>query len=458
MRNTKWSVKLISAAIVYIAALALMQSCQKDYVVPFPVPQPITAQETENLEAQYVSNAPLGVNSSYWRTADFLTVELSDININDLPNADGLLNVNGTYQGLDDFNEGEEAEVYMRAAYDSTKLYLLIEWTDSDVDASRSNLLYNGNEDPLRPSQTAAGWTSQRNDDQVSLVFDLESSSGAAGSFVEVGCAATCHNGEMKPSAGKVDIWNWSLALSEPLGYALDMQCSSDSGLISDYGQPTYVRNAMDNSFRSPPQFEWDGTVQAITRADGSQAILDPAFYLYNKMNFVGDAQAGISPYVQECGATCHGVNGEGDGPDLSGPAFNKPGVMNRFSREIFDTYSSSFEHSGFTKYNTLTASERDDVIALIRGFSGVPGYYLQQPDGSNDDIMASSNVLTAKISPEGTTYKLMLVRDLNTNNTDDVVFDLANELSYTFGIAFMDADSRNHVGSLKETLIFIKP
>jgi hypothetical protein len=440
-----------------ILLAVVVDSCQKDYLVPRPLPTPNVGVETATLEANKVQEAPNSVNSAYWRTANFLTVQAKDINTKNLYSADGLLNLTNTFNGLSDFNNGQEAEIVVKAAYDANKLYMYFEWSDETIDASRLSHLFDGPEDPLNSSSSAEDWTSQRNDDQLSIAFDINGSSSAAGTFSEVGCAASCHSNEMKPEFGSVDIWNWSLALSEPLGYALDMNTNPDSGLINDEGRVMYQRNSITSNHRSGPKFEWDGETQNVTRPDGSLSILDPGFYLLNKSIFTGDAKAGGPTYERECGETCHGVHGEGYGPDLDGTPFNKPGVMNRYSRSFFKEFSISDDHSGKTTFATLTPQQVDDVIAKVRGFTGVPGYYLEYPDGSHADITTSSNVILAKLNPKGTRYKLVLIRDLETTNTDDVQFDLDKSTLYTFGLALMDGDGVNHIGSIKETLTFIK-
>lgn len=51
--------------------------------------------------------------------------------------------------------------------------------------------------------------------------------------------------------------------------------------------------------------------------------------------------------------------------------------------------------------------------------------------------------------------YQVLIVRKLKTNNTDDVQFDVSANKTYKFGIALMDNDGKNHIGSLVETLTF---
>ena len=440
---------------VVLSCACLIFACSRDYLVLPPVPQPKVPVATETLEAAFVRTAPTTVNSPYWRNADFLPVELADLSTMQLYTATGLFNMTGTYNGLMQFNGGDTIDLILKAAYDDSLIYILAEWTDENLDASLRSWLWDWHDDPLNPGDTS-GWTSQRNSDRLAFAFDIDGASGDAGTFASVGCAASCHGGSMQPTNGSIDIWSWSLALSEPLGHAADMNTSQSNGLVYDNGGEMATRNVAGADDRSGPMYEWDGTEQSVEKWDGSTAILDPGFFLLNKTNFTGDPGAGDHLYIEKCGETCHGVHGEGYGPDLDGTPFNKPGVMNRFSRETFDDFASSFEHSGQTTYNELSAQEIENVIARVRGFTGVPGYYLNKPTGSGADVKSSANILTAKVQRNGNRYRVLLVRELNTGNSDDATFNPDGSGDVTFGVALMDNDGKNHIGANQLTLTFI--
>ena len=53
------------------------------------------------------------------------------------------------------------------------------------------------------------------------------------------------------------------------------------------------------------------------------------------------------------------------------------------------------------------------------------------------------------------TKYQVLITRKLKTNNADDIQFDLTANKVYTFGVALMDNDGKNHIGSAKEVLTF---
>lgn len=431
--------------------------CEKDYLVPFPIPGPKIPVETEDLQAVFTDGSIDNVNARFWKEADYLRVEVVDLSTGKLYEEDGLLNQTGTYNGLLSFNEGVTPELLLRAAYDSVYLYILVEWTDSTKDVSRSSWLYNGPEDPFKVD-SSSGWTSQWQDDQVALAFEIEPVNGAAGSFSSVGCAAACHDGGMKPNSGSLDIWNWSVAHTEPFGFAFDMHADAQQALENDDDQVTMKRNINEEgNNRSGPKYEWNGIAQETYLVDGTLSLLDPAYFLLEKTEFTGDAEIGDKIYQSADKGCyhCHGENGEGNGEVDNGPAFTNP-RMNRFSRESLVLSAGSPEHTGHTYFDKVKPEDQIHLFARLRSFAGIPGYYLERPDSSQIDLLTKSNVRAARIEIENSTYKVLIKRKLNTGKPDDVQFTPQTKDLYEFGIAIMDADGKNHVGSMKENLIFL--
>jgi hypothetical protein len=455
MKNIHPSIKISLAFLLVV----IIVSCEKDYYLE--PPRPATSEQTSTLEAAHVSIAPSTINSSYWKTADYLKINSANVSKNFLY-GDGLLNMTGTYQGYSVFNNGGDPGLQLKAAYDHDNLYILAEWTDLDVDVSNSSWLYNGPVDARKP-EASTGWTSQRNCDRIALAFEITNASGSSGTFSNVGCAASCHgtgiNPYMHPDAGKVDIWNWSLAHSAPLGYAEDMVANGDS-LSDDGGQKMQTRNSIGSTDRSGPAYEWDGTTQTITLPTGQSSILDPAFYLLNKTAFLGNASRGDSIFHSpippgDC-ESCHGDHGEG----------GSASVINTISQNKKSRTALMASMDGIsdmvTYWGPLNSSDRDDIIAYLRGLSGIPGYYLTTPNGSNADIKAVSNVTPITIknamlpaTNHHTKYQVLLIRKLKTNNADDAQFDLSVRNTFKFGIALMDNDGKNHIGSTVETITF---
>ncbi|MBK5285555.1 MAG: hypothetical protein JJE25_09130 [Bacteroidia bacterium] len=442
-----------------IILIIVMDACEKDYF--YEPPPPPTSEQTSTLEAIHVSTPPSSINSEYWQTADYLKINSQDVSINQLY-LDGLLNMTGTYGGLASFNNGTDPGLFLKAAYDENNLYILAEWTDLDVNISKSSWLFNGPVDPLKADPNA-GWTSQRNCDKFAMAFEISTASSPAGTFSNVGCAASCHNvvgtPVMYPTSGKVDLWNWNLALSAPLGYAEDMVANSDS-IADDSGQKMYARNSTGTTDRSGPAYEWDGTSQIVTLANSQSSTLDPAFYLFNKTAFIGDIHRGDSIFNRtsppgDC-ASCHGNVGQG--------ATEGPINLVRYNKKSRTELMLGMDNVGdMSAYWTpLSASDKNDIVAFLRGLSGVPGYYLTTPDGSNADIKAVSNVTAANIfnAMNPTTnhhakYQVLMIRNLRTNNADDIQFNGTSGSTYKFGVALMNNDGKNHIGSTVETLTF---
>ena len=447
--------KNLNRAAILGALTLFFTACEKAYF-----PQPPKAKvptETAALEASFVSTAPITINDAYWKNADFLKVPVSDLNKGSLY-PDGFLNMTGTYNGLTSFNKGADPKVVMKAAYDNTKLYLYIEWIDSDIDpAIEASWLY-GPADPLK-TDTTGGWTSQGNSDKLALAFDIANASSSAGTFADKGCAASCHNNKMQPATGSVDIWKWDLAISEPLGYATDM-VTDPSGLVNDAGTTIAVRNKLAaGNARSAPEFEWDGTAQEYVRPDGKSTTLDPAFFLLNKTAFVGDLKKGDEVYHNETYGCnhCHGDEGGGVGSFGEATAFASTGFASKWSRASIKSFSGDADHQGKQYWSQVPPANYDDLIAYIKGLGSIPGYYLKTPTGSSSNIWSVSNVARTKVNTIAphTVYKVILVRDLTTGNPDDIQFTTPEGKTYPFGMALMDNDGKNHIGSLKQILTF---
>ncbi|MBL7873113.1 MAG: hypothetical protein JNM78_15960 [Cyclobacteriaceae bacterium] len=401
--------------------------CTYYEIEPIKIPEPKVPKATTNLEASYVTIIPNKINSAYWKSADFLPITSQNQVTNQIPSTDGLFNMSGTLRGLLDFNNGVSPDVTLKAAYTNDSLYVLVSWKDDDYNASRFNWFYDGPTDPNKAGSTA-GWTSQQSDDNLILSFNMGSS--------------------------KQDVWNWSLALSEPMGYAIDM-INNGAGAVVDTGNKSYIRNAISDN-RSGPAYEWNGVQQELQRTPAGFTILDPGYYLLNKKTFSGDLINGENIYQAEC-ALCHGKTGDGEGfSNPVGIRLNKPGQFNRLTRQALDLFASDGSHHEGAVHYPADDIDRTDLFARLRGFSGIPGYYLENPTGSNSDIRSVSNVQLAKIDGNNTKgYSVLLIRALNTTQADDVVFTPISQSQYEFSISIADNDNLNKIGVTNKQLTF---
>lgn len=441
-----------------VAFVVWGQSCRKDFT--YVVPPPPGPHAMDTLEADLVSTPPNKITSPYWSKANYLQVNAVNISTSQLYGY-GWLNMTGTYNGLASFSS-KNPGLTIKAAYDNNNLYILAEWEDTVGNFSYGSWMYNGPTDSRKPD-TTNGWTSQKNCDHFALAFEISSASSPAGAFSSVGCAASCHgsgsSAVMSPTSGSVDVWDWNTAHSAPLGYAEDMVASSD-GLSWDAGTRMWTPNTNGNG----PLYEWNGVTQNVTLPSGTTAILDPAFYLLNSATtaYTGNPHGGdtifhkiYSGNADAC-ATCHGDNGEG----AAYGALNSPALNGKSRTTLISNMNNEPEMAAY--FPRLDSAALVNVLSYIRGMAGIPGALLQEPTGSNADITAVTNVTPIDIknayiaqTNKHNKYQVLLIRKLKTNNPDDVQFDLSAKRFYQFGVALMDNDGKNHIGSLKETLTF---
>jgi hypothetical protein len=193
-----------------------------------------------------VTTPPTSLADPYWAGADWLPITSTNQSTS-LTYGDGQMNMNGTFNGLTDFSGGMDPGLILKAAYDANNIYIYAEWTDVVFNLDRRRWLYDGPTDPLKPGESADGWTSQLNDDKIGLAFEISAASSAFGTFDNVGCAASCHDPgggiDMRPQAGEVDIWHWKTSRSEPLGYVNDQSSEPVAGRTSDAGTSIENRN-----------------------------------------------------------------------------------------------------------------------------------------------------------------------------------------------------------------------
>ena len=337
---------------ILVLLIAFLIGCESEKRFPPQGYIPNTAKATMQLEAQYFWTPQDKLNSSYWKDANYVEVSLSDLETRNLY-GDGYLNMTGTYNGIKSFNRGNDPKVKLRAGYDDEYVYILVEWKDTTTNASYMTWKWQGPEDKYKEDSTT-GWTSQKNQDNVTILFDKEDGSGK-------------------------DAWKWSLAYTAPFDMALNLD-TDNNGEIVNFLFPG-ERNASTTGSRAGPAYEWNGIRQEILMDDGSIKILDPAFFLLNenKMAIPGDISAGETVFnnTAHC-SSCHGLNGNGDyeGETDGGPIDSE--FSNKYTREGLVEYISSSAHEGSAgKYWGQIQTDPvkiENMITFLRGIAGTPG------------------------------------------------------------------------------------
>ena len=107
---------------------------------PIKLPVPEVPNPTTTLEAEYVATHPNSISHPYWKKADYLPIAAQDLVTGQVPSTDGVFNVSGLFNGLDDFNLGKDPSISLKAAYDDDSLYVLITWKDTLFNASNPSL------------------------------------------------------------------------------------------------------------------------------------------------------------------------------------------------------------------------------------------------------------------------------------------------------------------------------
>jgi ethylbenzene dehydrogenase len=400
-----------------------------------------TAKQTANLEAAKVGDETQALT---WLAAgDYYEKALSS----QYPNGSkgqvykGEYNMTGSIKGID-------VTVRMSAAYTNTDLYLQIQWKEptGQNDLNRRRFLFNGPDEG--GTGVVPGWSSQLNDDKFAIAFDINGAADNTGTFQEKGCTVGCH-GEMNPTQGLMDVWHWKTSRSNIVGYVND-QFSDPAGRHTDAGDPIEVRNwKVKDNIAAGPGLVWDPTLGkqffALPDPNEGSVELDPTIFLLkgHTMPLKGDATAGDFTVTNIC-QSCHDFGG-------SERKLISDWGLNKTDAEIVNWLKST-DHPGSGEITTLKPADFDDVIARVRGFTGVPGYYLQSPTGSAADLV----VLNSKTVFKDGIYTVQIRRPLNTGYADDVQFDPVAKKEYVFGVAVMDKDGKNHAGSPRQILQFL--
>ncbi len=158
--------------------------------------------------------------------------------------------------------------VTLRAAFDSTNLYLLAVWSDATKDDRKEHWAFDGAAWARRSDKGADGsWAtrdadgSQWDEDRLAIWWNISVTNFATG-----GCQVLCHSHRMGTHTlgEKADLWHWKAARSNPVGYADDQRLND-----ATFGGHTMAGRSDDT-----------GTGIATTNATGSaptsMSELDP--------------------------------------------------------------------------------------------------------------------------------------------------------------------------------------
>jgi hypothetical protein len=144
---------------------------------------------------------------------------------------------------------GGPSSATLKAAYDDTYLYFLVQWTDPTGTNSVNKKMW------TYDSTGGGDWSQDGDEDRVYFFWDINSSDFASG-----GCAVFCHIDGMRTNAPgeTIDEWHWKATRGNPVGYADDKWVDDtidtldiEAGHHGDNGTSTYS----DNKTSGEPTF-----------------------------------------------------------------------------------------------------------------------------------------------------------------------------------------------------------
>jgi hypothetical protein len=339
--------------------------------------------------------------------------------------------------------------VSMKAVYTDRDVFFLIRWSDLTVDDLKDAMLYVGppidDEGPgCQPVlESESSWIRNPggvfDEDRMALAFEVDSVGNAVGTFSEIGCRSACHVGQTpafgQPDYGRLDIWQWLAARTNPArdlfdpndnpnnalygisGYLDDLHADSGVGLIPDPGTP---------AFR--PNFQEGG---------------DVPLYIYRAIDDPFSNPADPARCFNRFGERCRRNNGVS---------------ASYVWREDIDAIFPPFGACDTVYQTPLPAGTEPhkwrppDYLFLGSPGDLVSGWYLTYPSGSRADVHGTALW-------ENGIWTLEIGRRLNTGDAiHDVRFAPSSGGSYAFTLAIMDNSSTDQLGSEPQILVFDAP
>jgi len=153
--------------------------------------------------------------------------------------------------------------VTLNAMADGQFLYLAASWDDPTTTESvfKKQWFYDG-----------STWTQSGDEDRIAFMWDMGLNDPEG-----VSCLQMCHPPDMNTSVGKVDIWHWKAARSNPMGF-VDDKYFDLSGRHGDTGTSSDSDNPDDGS--GNPTFmatnDPGGNVIFLVNDAATQTVFDP--------------------------------------------------------------------------------------------------------------------------------------------------------------------------------------
>jgi hypothetical protein len=329
------------------------------------------------------------------------------------------------------------AYISMKAVYTDRDVFFLFRWVDPTVDEQKDAMRFEGDISQTTGCQPILAddryWVrnpdGQYDEDRFAVAFEIDSAGNAVGSYREMGCKAACHLHETpsfgRLGYGRLDIWQWLAARSNPIrdlydqddnpedplygmpGYMDDLICDSFAGLGPDPGEPSFI-----------PNFEAGSDVPLYVYRDS-----DPD-----------------DPYAKPRNANCQH-------PKTKERCRKNNGVSLQYIwRDYMDP-----RILGFGACDTINLAPLPIGTEPRKWQQGdmVGGWLLTFPSGSRADVHA-------KAGNDLGVWTLEIGRRLNTGDgIHDVIFRPDSGREYVFTVAVMNNSNVEQRGSEPQVLVF---
>lgn len=395
------------ASMLLLGSVLSLNSCKKDNTGgEDPIVDP--GESTTELLVKKFTSAPTldGTIDEMWGTAQRLvgTTEVPNLSARGTYlNSDG----EGTEEGLGLFAPftGEKYPFTMRSGYFGSDIYFLLEWDDSDDSKDRQSWYFDSSDKLWKGEHKYANSATDKfYEDKFAFLFPIGDVSGFSSST----CYATCHqnltiaNAKDKHSrhylttdGEKIDMWHWKRVRGTYAGQVDDQMMTYDdaskmSGTNGRHGDSTGEGGYSNNS---------------QTLNNGNADVSVPKYIIPNKTDYHWISQDEID-----------------NGTAKIITAVDANGVLT-YDGGTVDPANGGFEQgTGNKRLPSVTTR----AFTLGRG-----------------DISISA-------IHTGTGWICEFTRKLNTNDADDVVFDVTEELA--FGLAIFNNAAIAH--AIKPNLI----
>lgn len=333
---------------------------------------------------------------------------------------------------------GPQAFVSLKAVYTDTDIFFLIRWVDNSPDESKDAMFYVGTPLDSLDIVCPPALVDERNwvrnpgnaydEDRISIAFEVDSAGSDLGPYSEFGCMTACHATETpgfgRLGYGRLDIWQWLAARTNPVrdlydrresasnpthgipGYLDDLFADAFGGLQADPGSPAYRPNFVEGS--------------------------DLPLYVYRERD---------DPFVRpQDPSSCFNEFGEN-------PCRKNNGVSLAYTwREEIEVHVAQFASCDTTNFAPLPLGTEPSKWTTG---DQVNGWLLTYPRGDRANVHG-------KALYELGVWTLEVGRPLNTGNPAyDVIFRPEAGRSYVFTVAVMNNSGTVHLGSEPQRLVF---